>query len=330
MFELRLMSMLSGQRALFVVSIDLEMSWGAIHHGRPHATVPYSLERETVSQVLHLMEKYRISGTWAIVGHLFLSHCLLVDGIKHPEITRPSYRWHPADWYDLDPVSELDNEPTWYGPDLVDAIRGCSTHQEVASHSFGHIIAGDPGCDRDAFRTDLEECARAAEAAGVELRSFVYPRNSIGHLDVLEEAGFIAFRGHSPDPLQDVPAGRRHLLRLLDKLSPGASTAIRPRWEGDLVNIPQTYFFDPGSDTADRMGTTAWSWLVQRRLRQAIRFGSLFHVWFHPHTLAARQERAMKALDHLFRQARHEIEAGRLENLTMQALGRRWSALRES
>ncbi len=89
------------------------------------------MERETVDEILRLMETYQISGTWAIVGHLFLSQCRREDGVKHPEISRPDYSWHPADWYDLDPCSDLKASPTWYGPDLIAGIRESPTHTRL-------------------------------------------------------------------------------------------------------------------------------------------------------------------------------------------------------
>jgi hypothetical protein len=51
--------MSKGHPALFVVSIDLEMSWGAIHHGQPHENHPYSKERQIVREVLSLMDSVR-------------------------------------------------------------------------------------------------------------------------------------------------------------------------------------------------------------------------------------------------------------------------------
>ena len=68
-----------------------------------------------------------------------------------------------TDWYDLDPCGDMETNPTWYGADLVAAIRACRTKQEVGSHAFGHLIAGDPGCTAEAFRTDLAACRAVAE-----------------------------------------------------------------------------------------------------------------------------------------------------------------------
>ena len=198
-------------RAQFVISIDLEMSWGAVHHGRPHDDSPYRLEREVVSDVLAAMEKYEITATWAVVGHLFLTECSPVDGRKHPEVVRPHYPWLTGDWYDLDPCQSVDEAPTWYGPDMIEAIRSCRSPQEIGSHSFGHLIVGDPGCSPEAFRADLAASRAAADDTGVELRSFVFARNSVGHLDVLEEAGFTAFRSPSPERFPGLGPWRRRL-----------------------------------------------------------------------------------------------------------------------
>jgi hypothetical protein len=90
-----------------------------------------------------------------------------------------------------------------------------------------------------------------------------------------------------------------------------------------LVNIPQTYLFDPGSKNARLLGTKGWSLLVRRRLRHAIRTASLFHLWFHSHNLAVDLERSHTAMEDLFRFARAEIDRGRLVNLTMGDMAER-------
>lgn len=299
--------------ARFVVSIDLEMSWGAVHHGAPHDDAPYREEREIVADVLDAMARHGISATWAVVGHLFLDECEPVDGRPHPEIVRPEYPWLPGDWYGLDPAASTATDPTWYGPDLVQAIRDCPVPQEIGSHSFGHLIAGERGCSADAFRSDVE----AAKRVGGELRSFVYPRNSIGHLDVLAEQGFTAFRGPMPDRFPHLSGWRRSLVSQIDRVVPLPSASVQPRVQGTLVDVPQTYLLDPGSTTARRLGTAAWARLARRRLRHAIRTTSLCHLWFHTHNFSGHRERARRAMELVFAEARRHIDAGRLTNPTM-------------
>lgn len=317
------------ETAQFVVSIDLEMSWGAVHHGYPHDAQPYRAEREVVADVLSAMEIHGISATWAVVGHLFLAECAPQDGVKHPSVVRPHYPWLEGDWYDLDPASSLDAAPTWYGSDLVQAIKLCSTPQEIASHSFGHVIVGEEGCSPEAFRTDLTACHEVAAEAGVELRSFVFPRNSVGHLSVLEECGFTAFRGPTPVRFADASIWRRRILSAVDTMRPMKSAAVHATTSHGMANIPHTYMFDPGSRTAQQVGTKAWSYLVRRRLRHAVRTSSLFHLWFHTHNLAVDRPRAQRGLHTVFGEARKHIDAGRLENLTMVQLADRMGGAHE-
>ncbi len=308
--------------AQFVVSIDLEMSWGAVHHGKPHDDRPYLREREVVEDVLGLMANHGISATWAVVGHLFLASCGGEGISPHPEIEPPRYGWLDGDWYDLDPRGTVADNPTWYGPDLVAAIRQCSTPQEIGSHSFAHIIAGDPECSREAFAADVAAAQAVATAAGLDLKSFVYPRNSIGHVDVLEDAGFTNYRRSASPPFRAGLSGLPG--RILHKVRPRAAPS--PSRHGSMVSIPHTYLFDPDSKNARRLGDAAWSRLVQSRLLHAIRNESLFHLWFHTHNLATNQDRAHRAMDELFGLARREIDAGRLRNSTMEELAEQWKA----
>lgn len=312
--------------AVFVISIDLEMSWGAVHHGRPHDPTPYRRERQVVGDLLGQFDAHATSATWAVVGHLFLDRCGREGGRAHPDIVRPAYDWLDGDWYDLDPGTDVATDPTWYGPDLVAAIRGCPTPQEVASHSFGHLIVGDPGCGAEAFRSDLRAAKAVAATDGLDLRSFVYPRNSIGHLDVLAAEGFRAFRGPRPPRFGHLPPRRRRIADMVDRIRPLRGAAITPEVRGGIVDVPQTYLFDPDSTTANRLGTRAWSAAVRHRLRHAVRTGSLFHLWFHSHNLAARPDRAQTAMEALLVEARRHVDAGDLENLTMGAVADRWLA----
>ncbi len=309
--------MKTDRRGTFVISIDVEMSWGAIHHGMPHDLTPYQRERESVSNLLEKMDRYDISSTWAVVGHLFLEHCSFPTGAKHPNIVRPEYPWYSGDWYQLDPCSSLPNSPTWYAPDLVEAIRSSKTQQEIGSHSFGHLIVGEEGCSADAFRTDLEHALLVAQDVGISLDSFVFPRNSIGHLQVLRESGFSSYRSNTPARFSEHGRSARSVLAAIDKVKPLNSGAIHPSVEDGLVAIPQTYLFNPSSSTANRLGTELWARTVRRRLRHAVRTSSLFHLWFHSHNISDNPPRAMRALEVLFSDAADLIGRGELSNLTM-------------
>lgn len=128
------------------------------------------------------------------MGHLFLDSCQKKDGIAHKEIIRPKYKWFPFDWFSFDPCTNIYQDPFWYGKDIVEKVKKCEVPQEIASHFFSHIIFGDMGCSFEAAKSDIEECIKLAQKINIKLETFIFPRNSIGHLEILKEKGFKCYR----------------------------------------------------------------------------------------------------------------------------------------
>ncbi len=302
--------MAHSSEAAFVISIDTEMAWGLVH--RPEQTYRYEQERADLDRLLDLFDHHNIPATWAVVGHLFLSSCRPVDGVKHPEIVRPEYDWFHGDWFADDPCSSVDADPIWYGPDVVESIRTATARHEIASHGFSHIIAGDPGCSRESFASEVQASLDAAASVGATLRSMVHPRNRIGHVDVLAEQGFVAYRGR-----RDVVAPSGLGDRVVDMVTGSERTTVRPLYEDGIWNLPATVLFD-----VDARPRTWRLWIrqMERRLDQAVANGSLFHLWFHPHNLRDRPEASFAALDRICAAAARHRSAGRLKTLTMGSL----------
>lgn len=302
--------------AAFVVSIDTEMAWGMVH--RQHEAYRYDRERDDLRRLIDLLDRYDLPATWAIVGHLMLEHCEPVDGVKHPEIIRPDFDWYDGDWFDADPCTNSDVDRAWYAPDVVDLIESAGADHEIACHGFSHIPAGDRGCSRETFESEIRAAAAVAASRGIVLRSLVHPRNQIGHVDVLVEHGIKAYRGRRSTP-QGRPSPWQ---RLVDRTVGSERTAVRPVNEGEIWNLPATVMFDLDSR---RSTWRLWIRQVERRLGQAVARRSLFHLWFHPHNLRDRPEESFAALERVCRAAARHRERGVLETTTMAALADRLS-----
>lgn len=67
--------------------------------------------------------------------------------------------------------------------------------QEIGRHTFSHVVVGDPSCSEACFDSELKKCRELAARTGVQLQSFVFPKDRFDHLDVLRENGFTCFRG---------------------------------------------------------------------------------------------------------------------------------------
>ncbi len=322
-------------RGAFVVSVDTELAWGGAHRreGSTLAVGPaaspaahrYEAERGVIDRLLDLFAGYGITATWAMVGHLFLDQCHDGGRGPHPDVARPAYSWLDGDWLAIDPCTSLAVDPDWYGRDIVDRIVACPVRQEIGSHSFSHVIVDDPACTPEVFSSELAASAKLAAERGLDLRSFVYPRNAIAQVERLGEHGFRCYRGGRPSsPFAGRPAWSRRVLAAVDKVRPLAGSAVLPtRHESGVWNVPQTYLFAPPRGVGRPV---LWVRRPIARLRQAARHRSLFHLWFHPYNITSDPGPALAALDRVCAAAAKLHDAGRLDVLSMGALAERLDA----
>lgn len=306
------------EQGSFLLSIDTELAWGGVHNGSFRNRLGhYQRTREAIGRLVDLLERHEIRATWALTGHLFLDRCEAENGVKHPEIARPAYKWFKGDWFDADPCTGVAEDPSWYGPDIVEQIRGCKVPQEIGCHSFSHMIIGDPGCSRECFDSELKACQAEAERWGITLKSFVFPRNIIGHLDVLADNGFTTYRGPAPAWHAGFPTPLRRAARLLESLIPVSPPVTVPKMEGRLWDLPASYFY-PHRDGLGRMIPIGLSvHKAKRGLEKAARRNAMFHLWFHPFNLASDPDGLMRGLQMIFGRVQSLREAGILTNPTM-------------
>lgn len=305
-------------KGTFLLSIDTELAWGGIHDGSfRRRQQMFERTRRTIAGLIQIMERYEIRATWAIVGHLFLESCKPSNGVKHPEIVRPSYPWRSGDWFEDDPCGDVGTDQYWYGPDIVESILKCRVPQEIGSHGFSHVIVGDPGCSRECFDSELKACVEVARAWGITLRSFVYPRNSIGHLDVLAANGFTAYRGLSSAWHQRLPGPARRVGRGADYLLPVPVVTAQPRRAGDLWDLPATCFYLHRDGWARGIPVALRVYRSVLGVRRAAREKSLYHLWFHPFNLASDPDGLLGGLEAIFKEVARLRELGVIENLAM-------------
>lgn len=316
------------RRGTMVISLDFELSWGRFDHADlSYLEAEAVVERKQIQRLLALMDEYEIPSTWAVVGHLMLDECRRSpDQIVHPEITpHARYSWFAHDWYAYDPCTNADAAPAWYAPDVLDWIRKARVRHEIGSHSFGHICYGDPECTASMAQADLQAALAVAETRGVVLESFVFPRNQVGHLDVLRRSGLGAYRGADPPHIAArVPGPIRKVITVLDHVLgfPPRSVRAEEVLPG-LWNIPGNHFYLP------REGAFRWVPIgsrvlkAKRGIRRAIKQGGLYHLWFHPFNLNADPDMILSGLEEIFAYANIQRERGFLDVLTMGDYARR-------
>ena len=305
-------------QGIFTLSLDFELIWGTMDRaGVDRFAEACRVERDVViERLLELLCRYEISATWCVLGHLFLDRCHYeTNGRKHPDIVRPTHSWMNEDWFKNDPVSDETAAPNFYGRSLVEKIRRAPVRQEIGSHSFSHIIFGDPGCTREAAESDLRACVVAARQAGVTLQSFAFPRNSVGHRDLLKKYGFRSYRGPEPRWYASTSAPRlmRRLAHFFSVAAAGAPPVVEPRRdEYGLWNIAGSMMYFPMHGVRAAIPVSQRVKRAISGLERAARERKVFHLWFHPTNLADHTDQLFNGLENIFKRAATLARGGSL------------------
>jgi len=301
------MSKISVIEPTFVISLDVELLWGAVLHPKSKgASLLINDEKKgrgNTDLLLSLFEKYDVPATWAVVGHLFLDQCQRENGVPHPEMPR-----FKDGWYSVDPCSDIQKDPLYYGKDIIEKVKSSPVGHEIGYHSFSHVPFSE--CSREVAEAEIDSGLRVAEEFGVTLESFVFPYNKVGHVDVLKAKGFKVYRGQDLGVIMNKSFPMGMIGAAIDKTIP---PPVKPKWRDGIWEIPSSaVFWDPQFPFTllprTKMGIL-WS----------IRSNRIFHIFLHPHNLLS-QPSLERELDELLAFVSEKREEGKLSVATMGEL----------
>jgi hypothetical protein len=311
-------------RAVFTLSLDFELVWGALDLRGPEGFGEACRveRREVVDRLLALFVEFDVRASWLVVGHLFLDRC---DTPAHPEIVRPTHAWHPGDWFLHDPGGDEVAAPSFLGRSLVERVRACPVPQEIGGHSFSHVIYGDAGCSRAAAESDLDALVAAAAGMGLTLRSFSFPRNRVGYEDALAARGFRVFRAPEPTAYRDLRwALARRAGHLADVLLSRTPPVVLPERRDDgLVAVPGSMVYFPMHGPRRLVPMALRVRRARKGLHAAVREGRVFHLWTHPTNLAEHTESMFRGLRTILGEMAELRARGLMEVQTLGELGGR-------
>lgn len=311
-------------RGVFVFSLDFELVWGSRDLIEDGAALVRSAEitrAEVFGPLLDRLVSLGICATWATVGHLFLAQG---GGAGSPTLAdqpAPQHAWLRRGWYDGVPAGDESSHPAWYGRSLV--RRLVEAGQDVGSHSFGHPIFGDPGCSRAVADADLARARAEAQALGIRLSSFVFPRNEAGHLDLLARHGFTCWRPVEPvwwrHPL--VPRGVARGAHFAAQAAGKAAPTVLPwRDPHGLWAIPASSVFLPVGGVRDAIPLRQRIRRCTAGIDRAAQERRVCHLYTHPINLADDPARLLPAFFTFLEHAARLRDSGRLRIRSMAAL----------
>lgn len=314
-----------------VISFDFEMAWGLRWASRrADYWQPYRNDLPVVVRLLEILSRYRLSATWATVGHLLLRDA-------YPDWSALAAHSPRPGWYENIPSPAQDTRRVFYGADAVDAIVACPIHQELACHTFTHPTLADPRCSRELATGEIRACLEAARRYGRTLRSMVFPINGVAHLDVLEELGFTSYRAMNTEwyyfgtRFATRQLGQAGLLgkglaaamrigRLVDeklRLPPPVSQARRV---GRLWEVPHGMFLPGFAGMARYTSVADRTQKAGRGIARAAQQGRIFTLYIHPDAFHRQSDRMFGCFAAICRQIAQVRDAGRLRVYTMEQL----------
>ena len=307
---------------ILLFSLDTEIAWG-FHDKDELPKNRIESARSSLKDILRLFDKYEIPATWAVVGHLFLEEC---DG-KHED--------HPLgkEWFERDPGGDVEENPNWFGSDLIKEISDAKVDHEIGCHSFSHIEFDS--VSREGIEWELENCLEAAKRMGIDLESFVFPRNRVGHRDLLKKYGFVSYRGNEPPSWYDrLSLQRRGLItnnirrggKFLDFTTFRTKPSIVEPVIDDygLVNIPASldvYCFEgKAREISEKFIGDPVVSKIKKGLDYITENNGILHLWFHPNNLT--QEKDLDRLVKICKYVNRKKEKGSLKVKTMKEVAK--------
>ena len=260
------------RKGVLIISIDLEFAWG-INYGLPRglpSTCRYlkivkRRSRRNVDKLLKFSERFNTPFTWGVVGGLLKSlsknnFSSYLDILSKFKLNKDLYM----------------DEKIWYGADIVEKIIESKVEHEIACHSFSHIDLSR--CSRNTALKEIRKCKGVMRDYGVNPKTFIFPGNEIGYLDLLKQEGFKIFRLNGEGvcnnyyPRYFLHCTLANMVR--DLLFP---SIVSPILVNGLVGIPSSlYFQSPYNVDVFRMQVVAI-----RGINRAVERKEIFHITMH-------------------------------------------------
>ena len=292
----------------FIISIDCEGKWGI-----PACDGPIDRSFLTRSTLIRAYESlvttlsaHEVPATFAFVMAFTLTMAELDEWM--PRLT--DVEVDGSNWMrNFRRAQAAGNLDGWFCPEAFDLVRDAGTH-EIGCHGFRHVPLGKYKITPEEAAYELRSATELARFKGVAPKTFVFPMNYVGNINLLAEEGYVGFRNANPVLGRHGRLG--NLVREFNIWE--ASQDPEPSAFG-LVSIPGGYFLNwrHGLRRAVPKAVALFRWLSI--LNDAVANDRVAVLWLHPHNLCNGQG-TVKLFEEILRIASQLREAKGLSIMT--------------
>jgi peptidoglycan/xylan/chitin deacetylase (PgdA/CDA1 family) len=318
----------------FVISLDFEIYWGVwdVVKLENYSNHLHGV-RKVIPSLIQLFNKYNIEATFASVGFLFFDNKeQLLQYIPQEKPTYSNKDISPYLSHFHTVGSNETDDPLHFAPSLVKELQQAG--QEVGCHTFSHYYCLEEGQTVEQFKADLQAAKKIAEQKGIELKSFVFPRNQYNeaYLSVCRQQGIIAYRGNENSWLYEAKNYEsetllRRAFRLIDAyINITGHHCYDITWANNNIpcNIPSSRFL--------RQYIKKLAFLDGLRLRRikksmthAAKNNLTYHLWWHPHNFGVNLQQNLSFLEQILKhyqylQNKYEFKSSNMQNLAQSLM----------
>lgn len=297
------------KNGVFTLSLDCEGLWGVADHlNESTKIINQSNLAEVYSYISDVLSYYSISATYAFTS-LFTQDEAGILKFKENIDNRVSSedRWYRY----ISKMLSDQNFDGWIGRDFYLQARSCG--HEIGWHGFTHHPLST-ATDSSIIKFELEESLKIAKQENINLESVVFPRNAIGHLDLVSEGGFKCYR---KGVIEQSRMYSNKYYRVLDELNIfKASEAFPVINKKSISALPAGYFLNWPSGPRKFIPTIVTNRRWFNILTSATKKQGQVHMWFHPHNMIT-APKMRDSFEFIIKKASEKVAKGDLLNLTM-------------
>jgi peptidoglycan/xylan/chitin deacetylase (PgdA/CDA1 family) len=262
----------------FIISLDCEGKWGIADRDRriESGFITKSALIRAYESLVRTLSTYEMSATFAFVMALTLKKDELSDWMPRlTDVQVDGVNWM-RNFRRAEAAGNLDG---WFCPEAFDLVRDSGRH-EIGCHGFRHVPLGNCEVRSEEASYELRSATELAKRKGVDLKTFVFPRNHVGQLSLVADQGYSGFRNAHPVVGRHGRLG--NLAREFNVLE--GSQDPEPSSFG-LVSIPGGYFLNwrHGLRRAIPEAVTLMRW--RSILDAAVANDGVALLYLHPHNI---------------------------------------------
>lgn len=297
------------KEAVFTLSLDCEGLWGVADHlGASTQFIDQSSLSEVYSYINDVLSYHSIKATYAFTT-LFTQD--EVEILKYKDIIK-AYVDEQDEWYrHIYNTLQREDLNGWLGREFY--LQATKNGHEIAWHGFTHHPLGKD-TKESIVEFEVSESLQIFQKENLTVTSIVFPRNDVGHLQLLNNLGFEVYRKGIVDhsKLQS-----NKYYRVLDELNIlKSSQKFKQSKNNPMTSLPAGYFLNwpRGARRLVPSEITYKRW--DHILKSALRKSAQAHMWFHPHNMIT-APKMRDSFESIIKNVSTKIQNGEIINLTM-------------